>query len=304
MVLACPVCERPNVRYLFSLRDYETNDSKLFPLYECCACTLIFVHPTPDFTELVKYYPPRFNCYSAAFFGAKTLWRLLYLLERRKLVRLLPRAGSAIFDVGCADASYMENLEGVAERRYGLEMNAEMAEAARRRLGTANVIEGFIEEMEIPFRDVDIVRINHVIEHFREPVLALQKMNHTLKLGGYLLGETPNTGCISRRLFGRYWGCYCVPRHLYLFNQESLRVILEKTGFELLRTENRLMTQGWSAAIQNILVDKVLRSVPARGRIHGYLGLIAVTVPITMVQRVVAQTPIMGFLARKVREVK
>jgi SAM-dependent methyltransferase len=225
------------------------------------------------------------------------------MLERRKFLRLLPERGTAVMDVGCSDATFLEMLDGLVKKRFGVEMDPSLSVIAKEKLGAENVVEGPFEEVDVPFRGLDAVRINHVIEHFMDPVLALTKINRSLKNNGYLIGETPNTSCISRNLFGRLWGGYSIPRHIHLFNPSTLRMLLEKTGFEVIQIENCLMTTGWSGSIQNFIVDKILGSAPPTGRLKGYLALTLLALPITAVQQLISQTPSMAFLARKVCEI-
>ncbi|MBI2870544.1 MAG: class I SAM-dependent methyltransferase [Candidatus Omnitrophica bacterium] len=297
---ACPVCGHVSRRRILSLRDYETDHQDLFDLYECGQCGLLFVHPQPSFDALRKFYPEFFSCYNENHFpGARLLWQVLRKQEMRRLMRFLPPSGS-ILDVGCADASFLDMLKGRAAHRYGIEMDDKMAELAASRLGKENIVHGFLETVDAPFRNIDVVRINHVIEHFADPVLALRKINGFLKKGGYVVGETPNVDCLDRHLFGRFWGGYSVPRHLCLFSRRSLEELFRRTGFELIRMEPRLMTLGWSGGLQNLCVHLLNLRPPHTGRFRGYPLFILMTLPFTFLQSLLGKTGVTGFVARRV----
>ncbi len=299
---SCPVCAGQGSHRVHRLRDYETDHADLFDLHECEACGLLFVSPPPSLEALRPFYPESFSCYNESHFpGARLLWALLRRAEVGRIERLLAgRAPASILDIGCADAGFLGLLEGRVAQRYGIEMDAAMVARARARLGAGCVVHGALEVVDAPWRNIDVVRLNHVIEHFVDPVLALTKVNRFLRAGGVLVGETPNIDCADRRLFGRYWGGYSVPRHLHLFGRRSLAALLRRTGFDLVRVETRLVTVGWSGGIQNLLVGRLGLRPPPTGRFRAYPLLILATLPLTLVQALLGATGVMGFVARKV----
>jgi hypothetical protein len=53
-----------------------------------------------------------------------------------------------------------------------------------------------------------------------------------LKPGGLISIETPNRNGYDRRFFrAAFWGGYYFPRHLHLFDEQSLKALLEKNNF-------------------------------------------------------------------------
>jgi hypothetical protein len=63
---------------------------------------------------------------------------------------------------------------------------------------------------------------------------AVSRLAGLLEDGGYLFIETPSIDGLDRRLFGRgYWGGYHIPRHFWLFNEESLERLLKTAGLEM-----------------------------------------------------------------------
>jgi len=66
-----------------------------------------------------------------------------------------------------------------------------------------------------------------------------------LKPGGRLALSTPNANCAEARLLGRWWIGYEIPRHLTLFNVETLRKLLNDCGFEIGRVRPSL----WAASL-------------------------------------------------------
>jgi predicted SAM-dependent methyltransferase len=75
--------------------------------------------------------------------------------------------------------------------------------------------------------------MNHVIEHFHDPIDALRISHRLLKPGGILWIATPNLASLGHAVFRRDWIGLDPPRHLVLFTRSALARALAATGFEL-----------------------------------------------------------------------
>ena len=149
-------------------------------------------------------------------------------------------------------------------RLAGLEINPAAAQRAKEL--------GFdvrcAELLDSDFSDAsfDLIRMGHVIEHVLDPVATLRRAYRLLKPGGILMGETPNADCLDFRIFKKYWGALHIPRHIFIFNDRNLRQALESCSFARAEMSYGLRTVGWSAGVQNLLVDRAGLSVPPSGR--------------------------------------
>lgn len=79
-----------------------------------------------------------------------------------------------------------------------------------------------LEEAAETFRENDVVMGFEIIEHFREPIIPLLKINKSLKKGGMFVFSIPNEN-------GKYavWS-----QHYTIFNYANLGELLFKAGFE------------------------------------------------------------------------
>ncbi len=141
--------------------------------------------------------------------------------------------------------------------------------------------------------------MGHVIEHVLDPIGTMERARDLLRPGGILFGETPNTACWDFRIFGRYWGALHVPRHITFFDYKNLRQALERAGFRDVEIRPRLRTVGWSAGIQNVLSDKLGVAVPDHGRVPWYPVLIAMCLPLTVLQAIFDWPATIAFVGRK-----
>ncbi|MCK5941526.1 MAG: class I SAM-dependent methyltransferase, partial [Planctomycetes bacterium] len=80
----------------------------------------------------------------------------------------------------------------------------------------------------------DLVTIWDVIEHVPEPQQLLASIKRMIKPGGKLLLETQNVASRMAAKLGKLWHHYKHDEHLYHFNPQTIRRLLEDCGFEVL----------------------------------------------------------------------
>jgi SAM-dependent methyltransferase len=145
----------------------------------------------------------------------------------------------------------------------------------------------------------DLIRMGHVIEHVLDPMATLHRAYRLLKPGGIFMGETPNTDCLDWRIFKKYWGPLHIPRHIFIFDDRNLRMALDRANFVEVDMGFGVRTVGWSAGVQNLLVDRAGLSVPPSGRVRWYSLLISIFLPVTLMQALLSKTATIAFRARK-----
>src|SRR5207237_6502388 len=131
---------------------------------------------------------------------------------------LVQRRPVRLFDIGAGDCRRFDATASVGPFSFhGVELNGRMA--ARACEAGYDVTHSAFEDYDSGERagTMDVVIINHVIEHVLDPEDTLRKAYRLLSDGGILYGRTPKLDGVDRRLFGRYWGGYHFPRHVELF---------------------------------------------------------------------------------------
>lgn len=183
----------------------------------------------------VSYYN---HCLGHRLDGAWPLgWLAIRASRRRRAwagqaVRHLPRAqGSPVLiDVGCGSGGFLRVARTFGYAARGIEFDA--AAAALAQAHGFEVMVGSISEAEVAEASVDQITLNHVIEHLYEPVAALDRMRRWLRPGGRIWLQTPNIDGAGAARYGADWRGLEPPRHLVLYNPGSLRLALERAGFE------------------------------------------------------------------------
>lgn len=227
----------------------------------------------------------------------KRLFSFVFWNDARTINKMTNGKGT-ILDIGCGDGGALLALQKLGDfKLYGLEQDPVAAERAQKQ--GLDVRSGDLMAAGYAERLFDLVRMGHVIEHVTNPAEILRRTFDLLKTGGVLFGETPNTESIDARFFKRYWGCLHIPRHTVLFGRSNLKRALQDAGFTDIVLSPRLRTVGWSASIQNILVDRFKLPIPPSGRVQWYILLILAFLPFTAVQALFGNTGSIAFFARK-----
>ncbi len=203
----------------------------------CNRCGLICLSPLPDQAALAghydeEYYRPWVEEQAAARAG---LWRRrLALLEKTGTARLL--------DVGCGEGAFLRLAREAGWAVRGTELSGWAAGHAAR--AGIEVLRGDLLSVDFGHERFDAVTMWHVLEHTHSPRANVEKIFSLLSPGGMFVGALPNAANrllraaypLARGRFLRYYEPGEREVHLYHFTEAALRAMLERCGFEVLRT--------------------------------------------------------------------
>ena len=238
--------------------EYRTSD-QTFLAVRCPHCSLVYLDPRPAAHESARIYPDDYHAFAfdAEQFGL--VHRVRSKLEARRLLRVGKglRADATVLDVGCGDGFHLDLLRrhGPAGwRLIGVDTDARAVDHAHRR--GLDVQQTTIEHAEIEPNSVDLVLCIQTIEHVADPVAVVRSIARVLRPGGRLYLITDNTGSPDFALFkGRHWGGYHFPRHWNLFDQRSMRRLLERSGLDAAALGTTTSPVNWTYSIRNWLDD-------------------------------------------------
>ncbi|MHB1946577.1 MAG: class I SAM-dependent methyltransferase [Gammaproteobacteria bacterium] len=256
----CPICEEvPSIIEATGIDfEYLTTYDYEWALRRCSNCEIIMLSPRPADLELSRIYPSNYYAYS--FTTKKSIgFRIKNLLDHFSARFYLRGLGKDvnILDVGCGDGRLLNiySQMGIANNRlYGTELNKNAAQLAKEKGYHINL--GTFENSIYPDQFFDLIVLQQVIEHMPDPQNVLEKINRILKPSGRLILETPNIKSWDRWLFRhRWWGGYHIPRHFYLFNPNSLKLLLERNGFKVTKIQSLISPSFWNHSIHHWLTE-------------------------------------------------
>jgi 2-polyprenyl-3-methyl-5-hydroxy-6-metoxy-1,4-benzoquinol methylase len=260
---ACSCCGSDASHEIARGRDYIYHGSNVYlPLVACDGCAHIYLNPQPTTNALPMMYPEHYGTFSSKFRGGTNLLAVIKnavnIRRFRRVAGELP-SGARILDVGCGNG---ELLRALAADRPDLELYAldwHFPQETRRDLEAEkiHVMEGTLEDMPLPENFFDCVTMYQLIEHLWEPGAGLGKLAASIRPGGIIAVETPDTDGYDRRLFtGGTWGGYYVPRHLNLYNFERLAQLLTKAGLEIVQQKSLPAPVIWCYSLQASLQER------------------------------------------------
>jgi SAM-dependent methyltransferase len=148
---------------------------------------------------------------------------------------------------------------------------------------------------------VDLVLLNHVIEHVPHPAETLRRLAAVLKPGGEIHGATPNVDAWDARLFGSDWVGWHPPRHFILFDEATFRRCAEDAGLELVAWRSSLEAAShWAMSVHTRLARRLgWHPSPGQLRMPLYPLILAAALAVTVPQGLVSRTSVATFTLRK-----
>lgn len=250
----CPVCESSNIEYWTDAKDLQTQSSdQIFTYSKCLHCKCRFISKRPIEKDIGFFYSSNYEPYqhslstpksNSLFFAVDLLIRPItktlkyieaYLESRSHLSEKISHvygklsSGKLFVDFGCGAGKCLNKMRVTGCNTVGVDFSPIAVEAVRESNHPAYLVADFFSEYQN--NSVDLIRMNHVVEHLYQPNDVLRDIASKVKRNGDLHIAVPNPVGISSKFFrNNWWGLDC-PRHIILYPPETLLVLLAKHGF-------------------------------------------------------------------------
>jgi 2-polyprenyl-3-methyl-5-hydroxy-6-metoxy-1,4-benzoquinol methylase len=240
----CNLCGSTRVRIL-GFRDAvcfkeSKNRETEVRVVKCKDCGLIYANPMPIFSEedTQRNYSIQYYVDSEAKEYSNAEYRYQGLSEYRS-------SHGSILDIGCGRGHFLKICAERGWDTYGIDVSLEAANFAREKFGL-KVFVGELQDASLPSESFDVIVMNSVLEHLGKPVSFLTEFHRILKRDGLLVVAVPNEGSVYHKitnlyfkLKGRKWVSNLSPLYspyrMHGFAPKTLNIILQKTGFRVLK---------------------------------------------------------------------
>ncbi len=271
----CPVCNSSNLKNLYkNLEDkiFFCAPGK-WSMDTCNCCGSAFLNPRPTketiYLAYKNYYTHKndnvkkeyhslsflgkvkrqlANGYCNNRFGSKlcpsnNLGKMIIPLFYRSKLKLdrvyrnLPKkkdeVNQTLLDVGFGSGKFLELARSIGWEVTGVDLDEVSVKRALSRnlkvhYGDINYFSGRKELF-------DVITMSHVIEHTHDPICVISACYKLLKPNGILWIEAPNVNSYGHKYFGRNWLGLDTPRHLIIFNWNSIIKILNDESFSKIK---------------------------------------------------------------------
>lgn len=230
----CEICGESASDVVAERTDLLLGGQDIFLMQQCHNCGIVYLKPRPTPSKMVDFYPEDYQPYTVGVHAENSLNRFLrrYGLQKRyKIIEKYVKQGN-LLDVGCATGDFLAEVAAQPEWSvFGIETSATAARYARDQVGL-DVLVSTLNQASFPAESFDVITMWDVLEHVYDPCAVLDEVSRLLKPGGVFVVNHPNLGSVDRRLFGRFWAGFELPRHLYLFPTKLLEDLMAQRGFQ------------------------------------------------------------------------
>jgi SAM-dependent methyltransferase len=257
---ACPACGGP-LRPWRRAPDHEPASGATHVLLRCgeCGSAVTAGPPAPaDAHEAGAYRPGRPR-------GAGLAAPLLQAFDRRRLGLLGPPSG-ALLDVGAGRGRFVASARAAGWDARGIEPSS--------REPVPGVEPVALEDAGVAPGSLGAITLWHVLEHVEDPEAALRRLHGWLAPGGTLVVGVPNLASLQARAGGPRWYHLDLPRHRTHFTARGVETLLERCGFEVVRSEHVLLEHNpfglWQSVLNRVtptqswLYHALKRNAPVR----------------------------------------
>lgn len=233
--MRCAICAGANTRERFTLYDDRYGFPGQFPLFECGTCAHAFLGNASFSDEQIgrlysDYYPRRsmrledYRAHAAR--AGLAAW-----LDgaQASAFRWVP-GNVRVLDIGCGFGQSLGYHANRGCEVWGVESDENVKRIAEYRGFKVRI--GVFDPADFPADYFDVVTLDQVIEHMRDPAATMAGVRTVLKPGGIAILSTPNPGGSGARLFGRRWINWHAPYHLHFFSRRSMKITAERAGLD------------------------------------------------------------------------
>lgn len=224
-----------------SNRYYELYDIKISPtltpskLVKCKECGFIYANPRPKRETEEDYYRRRYHEIQGIewWYGGR-----IYPFRRvfKKMRKFLDKG--KLIDVGCGMGFFMDLARSTGWEVKGVEISDFAANYAQERL-KIDVVKSHLKDAHLEAEYFDAATMWNVLDQIYDPKENLVELNRILKKGGYIFMRMPNL-YFHLKVFKLYHFFKVIFKnienplsvfHLYSFDKNSIKNLLESTGF-------------------------------------------------------------------------
>lgn len=278
--LLCPVCHTPPI-------SFPASGSRI----TCSTCKVSWTY-LPEAIDAAALY--RDEVY-AVVDNRKSIFEKIIFSESRAILKqakkLLPQA-HLLLDFGSGKGQFLAVAKTLGWQGLGIETEAARGEFAREKYGVDVQIAYYQNDL-VGKSPVDLISLNHVLEHLPEPISLLRELlDSNLQKGGLLYVEVPRADSWQAQLAGNAWMHWDIPKHLSHWTEPVLTTQLEALGLSKVAERNFSLHLGVLGMLQALLSrvgyreNLVLRL--KRKKSLGLIGLLAAFLPLALTLEVLA----------------
>jgi 2-polyprenyl-3-methyl-5-hydroxy-6-metoxy-1,4-benzoquinol methylase len=231
----CQLCgSNEHDHYLRSADYFFTKEE--FDIVKCKECGFLYTDPIPNENLIGSYYESSNYLSHQAENKNLTAWiyrtiRNINVKKKFSLVQKFKPDGN-VLEIGTGTGELLNYFQQKGWKTIGIEPNENACEYARSTYGLDISDENRLNELKL--KSFDVIMLWHVLEHVYDLRTRMKQIKNLLKETGFIFIAVPNINSPDFKKYGKYWAGLDLPRHLYHFNENSIRKLLQNHALKLI----------------------------------------------------------------------
>lgn len=193
----CPLCDGASFATLAAVDRYRMGVNTV----SCKTCGFITTNPVLSELELDKFYREDYRSVYSKVVEPSLAYIVKNGIDRRAqyIVEFISRNSNLpsiahVLDVGCAEGSVLRALRNLRPELVAVGVEPGGFGEFAKTYADCDVVPA----LELaPHRTFDLILLNHVLEHARDPLPLLQELTNRLSPGGLLFVDVPDAAAYS-----------------------------------------------------------------------------------------------------------
>ena len=237
----CLVCNGQKLVKKIDCIDHSTSKEK-FTLVSCETCNFTFTNPRPKDESLGEYY--KSDMYISHTNNTKGLFSWMYQTIKNyaigtkvTLLKSVKKSGTHL-DLGCGTGEFLNACKDAGFSTEGIEPSELARKQAIESFNLSISENTHLEQFQN--NKFDSISMWHVLEHVSNLNDSIKDFNRILKSDGKIIIAVPNHKSWDANYYKEYWAAWDVPIHLWHFSKETIELLFNKNGFNLIKTKPML----------------------------------------------------------------
>jgi 2-polyprenyl-3-methyl-5-hydroxy-6-metoxy-1,4-benzoquinol methylase len=224
----CPICGSSDIKNHIVCKDHlKSNES--FALVKCVKCSFVFTNPRPTKETIGFYYDSdKYYSHHNSFSIIGMVYSFIKKINLSNKVKLINKIADnkkgKLLDYGCGQGDFLNSVKENGWNITGVEIDNDARKNSIEKVG--DVIKANIDY--IKNETFQVITLWHVLEHIHDLDFTFKKIKSLLDKEGKLIIAVPNYMSYDGEFFKEEWAAYDVPRHLYHFDRDTLKLFAAK----------------------------------------------------------------------------
>ncbi|HAR63303.1 MAG TPA: hypothetical protein DCS13_07550 [Candidatus Margulisbacteria bacterium] len=196
----------------------------------CKMCGLVFINPRQTKESLKSYYDKQYREQYTLVDIDSVEYRAGKRAKAQVFINYVPENGK-VLEIGCANGVLLSEIKNLRNdiSVFGIEPASNLAQSASENYGF-EVFCGMVEDYPRSTVKFDLIILDHVLEHFEDPLQSLGLVRDMLSENGVVYIEVPDI----RQPYGDLEYNFFQNAHLYNFSYRTITILFRLAGFDII----------------------------------------------------------------------